>query len=176
MVTITALASSILKDVSARSALLKYASPKYVHRRRSSQPKELRSARAAAPASAGIKLPAWQAETTITRRAMPARSSMSLRPVGVKCRVEMPGIWTANLPSSPCEVRKRNSVSRRASIRPAKCCTTRSRLVAVANQPPKHNGRYPAVRHRTLGQEESNHLFRCVGTADIRIGSAGMTT
>ena len=31
-------------------------------------------------------------------------------------------------------------------------------------------------RHRTLGQEESNHLFRCVGTADIRKRSAGMTT
>jgi hypothetical protein len=28
----------------------------------------------------------------------------------------------------------------------------------------------------TLVQEESNHLHRCVGTVDIRIGSAGMST
>ena len=33
-----------------------------------------------------------------------------------------------------------------------------------------------ARRVGPLVQEESNHLGRCVGTADIRIGSAGMST
>ena len=40
-----------------------------------------------------------------------------------------------------------------------------------------HSGWYGHnAGRRTLAQEESNHLCRCVGTADIRKRSAGMAT